>query len=261
MSKKITNNQLKKLNLLLAGLYGLQGVILLVLSKTVTVPITLNYLTRDSLASKPDSAVLAPASHALFDINLAYLVAAVLFLAAIARLLHATTYRKRYESELKKGINRTRWVEYGVNGGLALAVAALLVGVRDISSLIMLFVLALVASLLGMVIEIQQDKAEQRIDRLSTAISLLAGIVPWLVLLCYVAGSHMYGNSQLPSYVYGVYASVLLLFGAIALNTRLVRRKTGKWSDYLYGELAYLVLGFVATSALAWLVFGGALRS
>ena len=37
-------------------------------------------------------------------------------------------------------------------------------------------------------------------------------------------------------------------------------KKWGKWRDYLFGERIYILLSLLAKSALAWQVFGGALR-
>jgi hypothetical protein len=33
----------------------------------------------------------------------------------------------------------------------------------------------------------------------------------------------------------------------------------GKWTDYVHGERAYIVLSFVAKSVLAWQIFGNTL--
>jgi len=37
-------------------------------------------------------------------------------------------------------------------------------------------------------------------------------------------------------------------------------RKVGRWSDYLYGERAYIILSLVAKSLLAWQVYAGTLQ-
>jgi hypothetical protein len=36
-------------------------------------------------------------------------------------------------------------------------------------------------------------------------------------------------------------------------------RQVGKWSNYLRGEWAYIILSLVAKSALAWQIFSGTL--
>lgn len=38
-------------------------------------------------------------------------------------------------------------------------------------------------------------------------------------------------------------------------------KKVGRWKDYLFGEYVYILLSLFAKTALAWLVFGGALAT
>jgi hypothetical protein len=47
------------------------------------------------------------------------------------------------------------------------------------------------------------------------------------------------------------------LFNIFALNMILQYKGVGKWKDYLYGERMFIILSFVAKTALAWLVFTG----
>ncbi len=99
---KITNQSLNKWNKVLAVLHLLQGIAVLLLSKGVSWPVTTSYLTQDSLVTKAvGRPVLSPATHTLFNINIAYLVAAFFFLSALAHAIIATRYRKTYENNLK----------------------------------------------------------------------------------------------------------------------------------------------------------------
>ncbi|PIZ46567.1 hypothetical protein COY32_03065, partial [candidate division WWE3 bacterium CG_4_10_14_0_2_um_filter_41_14] len=65
---------------------------------------------------------------------------------------------------------------------------------------------------------------------------------------------------NIPTFVYWIYVSIFLFFNSFAVNMILQYKKIGKWSDYLYGEKAYIVLSLVAKSLLAWQVFAGTLR-
>jgi hypothetical protein len=48
---------------------------------------------------------------------------------------------------------------------------------------------------------------------------------------------------------------------APALHAMILQyRKTGRWSDYLYGERVYMLLSLIAKTLLAWQVFFGVLR-
>jgi hypothetical protein len=50
-----------------------------------------------------------------------------------------------------------------------------------------------------------------------------------------------------------------LFFNSFALVQYLQYKGKGKWSNYLRGERAYIVLSLVAKSALAWQIFSGTL--
>jgi hypothetical protein len=59
--------------------------------------------------------------------------------------------------------------------------------------------------------------------------------------------------------VYGIVLVQAALFFSFGLNQWLQYRGVGRWSDYAYGEKAYLVLSLVAKSLLAWQIFAGSL--
>jgi hypothetical protein len=52
-----------------------------------------------------------------------------------------------------------------------------------------------------------------------------------------------------------------VFFNAFAVNQWLQYRHAGRWSDYLYGERAYITLSLVAKSLLAWQIFASTLAS
>lgn len=250
---------LNKWNLIAAGLHFVQGIAVLALSNNVTFPVTTSYLTLDPLASTANHPVLTSASRNLFDINLAYLVAAFFFMSAIAHLVIATVYRNSYESGLKKGINKGRWIEYAFSASTMIVAIAIIAGIYDVSTLLMMFGLVAIMNLLGLVMEVHNQGAKS-INWLSYIIGCLAGILPWIVYVIYIGGSSVYGGAQPPTFVYWILASIFVLFNCFAINMYLQYKKIGKWADYLYGEKIYIVLSLVAKSLLAWQVFFGTLR-
>jgi Heliorhodopsin len=256
--KKITMQSLKKWNLAMAAIHFVQGVAILILSNSSSLPVTTNFLTLDTLASKSGSPVLVAASRHLFDINLAYLVAAFFFLSAAAHLIIATVYRKNYEKNLSTGINKARWFEYGISASVMMVAIAMLTGVYDLSSLLMIFGLIAIMNLMGLVMEVH-NQTTKKTNWLSFIIGCKAGIIPWLVVAIYVLGARTYG-SGVPGFVYWIYLSMFIFFSCFALNMYLQYKKVGKWADYLYGERVYMILSLVAKSLLAWQVFFGTLR-
>jgi hypothetical protein len=260
VERKLTSNtgaaKLRPWNMWLAVLYGAQGLAILVLAAAHAWSVTTNYLSKDPIASQiAGHPVLVTATKQLFSVNVALLVAAFLFVAAIAHLAAATKHRAQYEADLRRRINRLRWIAYGIGGGIAVVVVGLLSGVSDVSSLGMLFVLSVVAASLGMSIELHTGKARTMLYWAGC----LVGLVPWAVLAMYVYGAQI-GGGHVPGYLYAIYASMFVLSALLAVNLCLLSKQRGRWADYLYGERAFIVLSLVAVTALAWQVFAGALR-
>jgi len=260
MAKKITTKSLVRFNLIMAGLHTVQALAVFVLSDPSrgVWSITANHLTLapDSTADKP---VLASATQTIFDINLAYLVVAFFLLSAAAHLFVATIYRKRYETNLKHGINKVRWIEYAFSASTMMIGIAVLSGIYDLGSLVMIFGLTAVMNLMGLAMEVY-NQGREKVSWLAYNIGSLAGILPWVVIGIYFWAGENYGSGEIPTFVYYIYASIFLFFNCFAVNMILQYKRVGKWHNYLYGEKVYIVLSLLAKSALAWQVFAGALR-
>jgi hypothetical protein len=256
----VTLPNLYKLNVWLAGLHALQGVVVLLLSTTKVFPVQTSYLTSDPIASElAGEPVLGYASRHLFDINLACVVATFFFITAFAHGIAATVYRRRYEADLRKGVNKIRWIEYSLSASTMLVGIALLSGVTDFASLKMLFIFGLIMNAMGLMMElVNQDK--NKVNWLPFGVGCIAGIVPWGVFALYAWSANIYGSGDIPGFVYGIYATMFLLFSIFAVNMYLQYKKVGKWKDYLYGERVYMILSLVAKTALAWQIYAGTLR-
>jgi hypothetical protein len=257
----LSTGQLRKYNFIASAFLLIQGILVLILSSPSngTQPITTNFLAKDQLASEAAGhPVLATASHHLFDLNIAYVVAAFFFISALAHLIIATWRRKAYEADLKRGINRARWIEYAFSASTMIVAIALLTGIYDFTSLLMIFVLVAIMSLLGLTMELRNQE-NKKVDWANYWVGILAGIIPWVVMLIYIWSAHVYG-SGVPGFVYWIYGSLFVLFGTFVINMYLQYKRLGHWSTYLYGERLYIILSLIAKTALAWQVFAGTLR-
>lgn len=253
MGKKITTLELRKFNLVMAGLHCAQGVAILVLSRSFSLPISGNYLKLNPVTQK-----LNPATAHLFDISLPLLLTAFFFLSAIAHLLIATLYNKKYNLNLAKGINKARWIEYSLSASIMMVAIALLIGMYDFVSLVMVFALVAIMNLMGLVMEVH-NQTTKKTNWLSYWIGCLAGIVPWFAVTFYFALADNKGSGA-PTFVYWIFVSIFIFFNCFALNMVLQYKKVGPWKNYLYGERVYIILSLVAKSLLAWQVFAGTLR-
>ncbi len=254
MARAISVSKLRRLNLIAAALHAVQGVLILALSTKFSLPVTANYLAFDQTTQS-----LNPASRVLFDLPLAYLVAAFFFMSAVAHLLIATVWRRGYERDLASGLNRARWFEYALSASTMMVAISMLVGIYSLGELLAIFVLVAVMNLCGLVMEIH-NQTTKRTSWVSFIVGCIAGIAPWIVVAVYFWASSAYGGGNIPNFVYWIYVSIFVFFNCFAINMYLQYRKVGKWADYLYGERSYIILSLVAKSALAWQVFGGTLR-
>jgi len=246
--------KLIRFNRIMAALHFIQGIAVVLLSKDFRLPVQASFLSFDVKTQS-----LVPASKVLFEVPLAWLVAAFLFMSSFAHLYISTVYKKRYEKGLKQGINRARWIEYSISASTMMVAIAMLVGIYDAGLLLAIFALTAVMNLLGLVMEIH-NQSTQKTNWVSYIIGCLSGIVPWLVIGLYFWAAAQFGDGKIPDFVYGIYVSIFIFFNCFAINMILQYKKWGKWSDYLYGERVYIILSLVAKSLLAWQVFAGTLR-
>ncbi len=253
MTNSIKLSKLRKFNLKMAALHAVQGAAVLILANNFSLPITTNYLSFDEATEK-----LTSAQQNLFTIRFAWLIAAFLFVSAIAHLTIATVYNKKYNSNLEKGLNKARWFEYSISASIMMVAIAMLFGIYDISSLLMIFGLVAIMNLMGLVMEVH-NQSTTKTSWLSYYIGCLAGIIPWIAIGIYFWAGINNGSGP-PTFVYGIFFTLFLMFNSFAINMILQYKKVGKWKDYLYGERVYIILSLVAKSLLAWQVFGGTLR-
>jgi Heliorhodopsin len=263
ISKK-TKSQLKnlnQLNKLAVALLAFQAILILIMANSAigSRSITTSFLTTDPQTTDVNGqAVLAPAVHNLFDLNLAYLVAAILLISAVIRLLVATSGQKTYEKELKKSFSRSRWFEFALVNGLVMVALAIVSGVSDASALLLILALVGFAGFLNYLREINPD-----IGKLNSWLRLWGGVkaalIPWLVVGIYVWGARAYG-SGLPAYIYWLDGSLLVLFLAWAWLDFQISYKRGRWADYLNVEQGYIILSLITTALLTWQIYAGTLR-
>ncbi len=193
----------------------------------------------------------------LFGLPTGAAVAAFLGLSALAHLIVATGWWRRYLGDLARGRNTARWVEYAFSASLMIVLIAQLVGISDVTALVAIFGVNASMILFGWL----QEKYEEPGGHgwLPFVFGCLAGIVPWLCIAIYVIAPGSAASASPPGFVYAIMVSLFVFFNVFALNQWLQYRAKGRWADYLFGEKAYILLSLTAKSALAWQVFGGTL--
>jgi hypothetical protein len=249
--KKQASESIRLVNILLGVAYIIEAIIIVVLANSAkgSQPINLGFLGRDKVSSDIAShAVNSPASHLLFDLNVAYLVGAFLVTGALIALLSSTRYRKNYDTSLINGASRTRWLYFSLVGGLLVSTVALLSGTFDLLELLMIFALFAVVGKAG------PFWGAAPKPKLSFIPGLIILLIPLTVIVANMLGAHVYGNG-LPSYVYGIIAITISYIILVILNSYLQRKKVGHWEDYYFSEKAFVLVSFLAVSSVAWMIF------
>jgi hypothetical protein len=242
--------RLRPFNLIAAALHLVQGVAMLVLATDTALPVTAVFST-----GPPGQPQSAPEIDELFSYRLGPAVAMFLLLSALFHLLVASNWGwPRYQRELAAGRNRFRWVEYSLSASLMIVLIAGITGVTDVVALLALFGVNASMILFGWLMETTSDPGPD-VDWTPFAFGCIAGAVPWIGIGIYLIGA----GEDVPSFVYGIFVSLFVLFNCFALNQWLQYRAKGRWADYLHGERTYIVLSLVAKSLLAWQVFANVL--
>ena len=240
---------LHRWNLALTVLHAVQALAILALAGSFAITVTTAFP-----AGPPGTA--APAPVAAFDVRIGWAVAAFLLLAALDHGLTATVARSSYEGDLRRGINRFRWLEYSVSATLMVVLIGFYSGVTGLNTVIAVIGANVAMILFGWLQEVQNPPGRERTTMLPFWFGTVAGLAPWVSI-----GLNVLGSETVPAFVYGIVVVQFVLFFSFGVNQWLQYRGVGAWKDYAYGEKAYLVLSLVAKSLLAWQIYGGSLAT
>lgn len=240
---------LRRWNLFLTVLHLLQAIGVLALATDFTISVT-----RSLPTGPPGTPVSSP--QALFDVPIGAVVACFLALAAADHLLTASALRGTYEADLRRGINRFRWVEYSVSATLMVLLIALYTGIDQITALIGIAGANVAMILFGWLQEAANPPGRATTTMKPFWFGCVAGAAPWIAI-----AYNLVAAETVPGFVVGIFVSLFLFFNSFALNQWLQYRQIGPWRSYAFGEKAYLTLSLVAKSALAWQIFAGSLAS
>lgn len=234
---------LRRWNLGLTALHAIQAALILILAGDFVIEVV-------STFPEGPPGTRVPMAELLFDVRIGAAIALFLALAAIDHLLTGTVARRTYESDLRRGINRFRWVEYSVSATIMVLLIGFYSGITNITAVIAVAGANVAMILCGWLQERMNPLGRTSTTMLPFWFGTIAGIAPWIAIAVQIVGSE-----TVPGFVYGIVIVQFVLFFSFGLNQWLQYRGIGKWSDYIYGEKAYLVLSLVAKSLLAWQIY------
>jgi len=245
---------LRRFNVAMCVLHLVQAAAIFALSNDYSVTLTTSFLKRLPGVELPETVL-----EGLYDLRLGPMVAVFLLISAIAHFIMASPFGfPWYVRNLKKQTNYLRWYEYSLSASLMVVLIAILSGVYDAPTLVLLFVLTAVMNFFGLMMELHNQTTEMT-NWTAYIYGCIAGMVPWIIIFWYFSAAFTSAEGAIPTFVYYILASLFILFFSFAMNMFLQYKKVGPWKDYLFGEKVYMILSLVAKSALAWQVFGGIL--
>lgn len=235
---------LRRWNIGLTVLHLAQAVAMLLLTSDFAIGV---------LSSLPDGppGTRGLSTSTIFDVRIGSAVALFLGLAGLDHLLTATWARNVYERDLRRGINRFRWIEYSVSATVMVLVIAMYWGILTINALIVVAGANVAMILFGWLQERMNPPGRSSTTMLPFWFGSLVGIAPWLAM----TANLFYVGQDAPGALFAILIVQGLFFFCFGLNQWLQYREVGRWTDYAFGEKTYLVLSLGAKSLLAWQIF------
>lgn len=245
--------RLRPFNLAVGLVHLVQAIVIFAISNDFSLPVTASFL------AGPPGTELSQ-REVLFDIPIGPAVGVFLLLAAIDHLLMAAPgVWPWYRDQLRSGRNEARWWEYSISASIMIVLIAMITGVSDIGAVVAIFGANSAMILFGLLMErLNPDRA--RPDWTPYIFGCIAGIVPWLIIVYQIIGAENRAtDGGVPTFVYGIFVSLFVLFNTFSINMVLQYRRVGRWRDYLFGETVYIVLSLTAKTLLAWQIFANTL--
>ena len=240
---------LRTWNLALTILHFAQAVVIVLIAGDFAIDVT-------STFPEGPPGTRVPTAEPLFGVRIGAAIGLFLLLAAIDHFLTATVARSTYESDLRSGINRFRWVEYSVSATIMVLLICAYSGITGVLALLGIIGANVAMILFGWIQERSNPPGRTTTSMTAFWFGTIAGLAPWAAIVVNVIGSE-----TVPGFVYGIVITEAILFFSFGLNQWLQYRGIGRWTDYLYGEKVYLVLSLVAKSVLAWFIYFGSLAN
>lgn len=246
---------LQKFNLIAGSLHLVQAAVLFwIVNYELTIPVVTRFF------GEMANGRVGPVAETLVDVPVAVAGPVFLLLSALFHLFIASPfYVRRYEENIKNGINPMRWWEYSFSSSIMLVILLMLGGLIDLPSVVFVFTLNFIMNMMGLMME-RHNQLTKKTSWLPFNIGVLAGIVPWIIGGLYFWVSTNNIADSIPWYAQLGFVLTFVFFNTFAVNMWLQYKKVGKWKQYVYGEKGYIVLSLVAKTALAWILVLGTIN-
>lgn len=125
---------------------------------------------------------------------------------------------RQYIVDLRKGINKFRWIEYAFSSSLMIGLIAQLFGVYDVMTLVAVMSVNASMNLFGYSMELQNQYTGGKVDWTNFWFGCFAGIVPWAIVIAQTAGTP--GVQNAPKFVWAVLVLYFVMFNTFPVNSK-----------------------------------------
>ena len=219
--------------------------------KDFKLPLNTNFLTS---VGEGNDEFLQLKTKELTTFRLGYLIFIFLFITSFFHYFISCNFNK-YITYINENRNPYRWVEYSITSTIMIWVIALLFGIYDISTLVMIGGSNFVLMYMGMMMENLNKEYDEGEPVIWTPFLLgcVLAIFPWISIALYLIGDGS-DFDDTPNFVYALAASYFVFYQIFAIN-QFVQYKNKV--SYVKIEKYYQILSLASKSTLAWIVFGG----
>ena len=180
----------------------------------------------------------------------------IFLITAGFHLYYATD--KNYVSEIKKGYNRYRWVEYSITSTLMIFILSIISGVKDFDAVLSLCALNATLMAFGYYYEISK---ENQAKYTALIIGFLMLIFIWYIIFRNFAYrvDEVNNNTQetVPDWVYGVLIPMFFWWISFGVVAAMNYYKGGKFIKY---ETYYIILSYLSKAFMGYYLAYAILR-
>ncbi|MGL5850860.1 MAG: heliorhodopsin HeR, partial [Phycicoccus sp.] len=199
--------RLRRWNLGLTALHAAQAMAVLILASDFAITVIASYAQ-----GPPGSALADPES--IVDVRVGVAIAAFLTLAALDHLLTSTVGRRRYENDLRRGLNAFRWVEYSFSATIMIVLIAFYNGIVEISAVFGIIGANVAMILFGWLQELMNPPGRESTTMLPFWFGCVAGAAPWVAITWNLVAA----REDVPGFVFGIFVSLFVFFMSFAVN-------------------------------------------
>ena len=252
--KSLTVNRLSELQRLSAGLFVLLAIAAGYLIKTTTINLTFGYLTNDDLASKTQT-IFTPAIHSIYDVNIRWVVVAIMALSAVLPLLWTFSWKRQYQVNVDAETMPQRWLDNALTLALIVETIAALSGIHDLGALKMTAGLVAVSAVFGWLAD-HQNRGANKPKWSAYFLGIAAAGLAWLYIGLTAVATWFYGIVRYPWYVYALYGTTFIGFWLIWYLQRQQYRTGNKWKFAVLEQDHILTNIFIKASFALVLIIG-----